>query len=200
MGAETSEIIEGPTPNGGSYSVASFYDNASNPCEKSNANRVEISEYDKEFNFILNTSLMIEPGPRASYAAYAKDRSADPGITIALYPSEDLANDLAVPGGEPPEELHVTLAYLGRVSEVGRANLAKIERAVKLAVMDQRPLSGTIGGRGRFPASESSDGMGVLYAGVDMPGLVELRQEIVRACHNAGRGKRAITASRRTSH
>jgi hypothetical protein len=35
------------------------------------------------------------------------------GGMIALYPRADDAYKLAVPGGEPPEELHVTLAFLG---------------------------------------------------------------------------------------
>lgn len=35
------------------------------------------------------------------------------GGMIALYPRDDDAQKLAIPGGEPPEEMHLTLAYLG---------------------------------------------------------------------------------------
>lgn len=41
------------------------------------------------------------------------EQAKSTGGMIALYPRQDDAMKLAVPGGEPPDELHVTLAYLG---------------------------------------------------------------------------------------
>lgn len=35
------------------------------------------------------------------------------GGMLALYPRSDFAEQLAVPGGEPPEDLHVTVIYFG---------------------------------------------------------------------------------------
>lgn len=110
---------------------------------------------------------------------------ADPGVMVALYPAPELAAALALPGGEPAPELHVTLAYLGRRSEVEfRAPLAKIAQALQL--ITAAPLEGVIGGVGRFSASETSDGKDVVYASVDVPGLVELRQSLLLALDVAG--------------
>ena len=56
---------------------------------------------------------------------------------------------LALPGGEPAPELHVTLAYLGRRSDLEfRAPLAQIAEALRLVTA--APLEGAIGGVGRF--------------------------------------------------
>jgi hypothetical protein len=41
------------------------------------------------------------------------EQAKSTGGMVALYPREDDAHRLAIPGGEPPEELHLTLAYLG---------------------------------------------------------------------------------------
>ena len=51
------------------------------------------------------------PLPRLLEADAEQAKST--GGMIALYPRQDDALKLAVPGGEPVEELHVTLAYLG---------------------------------------------------------------------------------------
>lgn len=49
------------------------------------------------------------PGLHLADAEEAKQN----GGMIALYPRQDDALKLAVPGGEPPQDLHVTLAFLG---------------------------------------------------------------------------------------
>ncbi len=51
----TSERINEPTPNGGAYSVAYYYDDHRMPCEKSKARRVEIVEYSKQGERICST-------------------------------------------------------------------------------------------------------------------------------------------------
>ncbi len=42
------ETRTGPTPNGGDYSVAYYYDEEGNPCTKAEASAVNIIEYNKE--------------------------------------------------------------------------------------------------------------------------------------------------------
>lgn len=49
---ETTELSNKPTPNGGAYSRAFFYDENRTPCSKLNARYVNIVEYDKEGNRI----------------------------------------------------------------------------------------------------------------------------------------------------
>jgi len=46
------ETIQGQTPNGGAYSRAFFYDKDNRPCVKSEAQFVNIVEYDKQGNRI----------------------------------------------------------------------------------------------------------------------------------------------------
>lgn len=100
---------------------------------------------------------------------------ADPGVYVGLIPPTELAQQLMLPGGEPAAELHCTLAYLGRRSEL--PDLAFALRA--LGQVSAAPLEGVVGGVIRFPASDTSGGMDVLCCGVDVPGLVELRQQVV---------------------
>lgn len=129
------------------------------------------------------------PGPQDTRemerSAAPQAREDDPGVMIALYPAPELARELALPGGEAPEELHVTLAYLGRRSEVElRVGLDKLAQALRLVTSPA--LQGVLGGVGRFSASETSDGKDVVYASVDVPGLVELRQAVLVALDIVG--------------
>lgn len=48
MAGETEERIDGPTPNGGTYSVAYFRDAEGNRCGKAEAASTEILEYDAD--------------------------------------------------------------------------------------------------------------------------------------------------------
>lgn len=102
---------------------------------------------------------------------------AGSGVMIAWPVPPELAADLALPGGEAPEDLHVTLAYLGK-----ELDHETISRAI-LAMHEARsaPLEGVIGGLGRFSASSTSEGMDVLVALVDVPGLGLLRARLVEA-------------------
>ena len=103
------------------------------------------------------------------------DRSG--GVMVALYPDGETAGSLAAKGGLPPEELHVTLAYLG---DVDGAEFTKddVVSAVRSAVAGASPFGGQIGGLGMFPPSD--DGTPI-WAPVDLPALPALREGIVRA-------------------
>lgn len=52
---ETSKRINEPTPNGGAYSVAFFYNAKGEPCEESDARRVEFVEYSEDDERICST-------------------------------------------------------------------------------------------------------------------------------------------------
>lgn len=115
--------------------------------------------------------------------AFQRSASEDPSVMVALYPPPELAAELALQGGEAPQELHVTLAYLGRRSELA-APLDRLAKALRL--VRSAPLSGTLGGVGRFSASASTDGQDVVYASVDVPGLEDVRQALLAALDLAG--------------
>lgn len=127
------------------------------------------------------------PTKQPAKAAAFERPMDDPGVMIALYPPPELAHELALPGGEAAEDLHITLGYLGRQSAVGRLGLERVRDALgRLQQNTVLALAGTIGGVGRFSASESSDGKDVIYASVDVPGLDWLHQLVVQAIGNSG--------------
>jgi 2'-5' RNA ligase len=102
----------------------------------------------------------------------------DPGVMIAVQVPSQVASQLAVPGGNKPEDLHCTLAYLGRLSEV-QDLLNRVREVLRATAEYSAPMTGKVNGLGRFGASESSDGKEVVYATLDCPGLVALRQDLV---------------------
>jgi hypothetical protein len=53
----------------------------------------------------------------------------NPGAMIALVPSEEDAARLVVPGGEKPEDLHVTLCYWADAQALGPAGFLELHRA-----------------------------------------------------------------------
>ncbi|MBG0818976.1 2'-5' RNA ligase family protein [Planomonospora sp. ID82291] len=105
----------------------------------------------------------------------------EPRAMVSLTVPAPVAEAVAVDGGLPAAELHVTLAYLGQ--GVDEDMLAEAALAVEKVAAQAGPLAGTIGGIGVFP--ESEDGIPA-WAPVDVPGLVELRQKVVEALDEAG--------------
>jgi 2'-5' RNA ligase len=102
------------------------------------------------------------------------------GVMVALYPTPELAQQIAgIPGvSTPAEELHVTLAYCG---DVGGLTDAQISAAILSAQQISgwtKPLSGILGGLGRFNASDSSDAKDVMVALVDVPELEDLQDDL----------------------
>ena len=66
---------------------------------------------------------------------------------IALYPTEEEANALALADGNPAETLHTTMVFLGDVADV---DMKAAARAVGSVSGSTSPLSGVIGGIGMF--------------------------------------------------
>lgn len=104
---------------------------------------------------------------------------------ICLPIPEAIANTLAVPDGEEPDSMHVTLAYIPGVGGNEDARI-RIQQAISPLTETIAPLRGCIGGMGRFNASETSDGKDVLYASFNSPGLEALRRAVVNAIEQAG--------------
>jgi 2'-5' RNA ligase len=112
-----------------------------------------------------------------------EDTEANPdhstGCMLALYPPADLAEQLAVDGGLPVAELHLTVAYCGDAADVDAAALT----AVADAVAQRAPVSGEISGLARFVGGEDGD---VIVALVDSPGLEDLRSDVLDELEAAG--------------
>lgn len=103
------------------------------------------------------------------------------GVMVALYAPDDVASDLALEGGTPPPDMHVTLAYLGKVDEV--PNPEVLMDVVAEFAATHTPVDARISGTGRFVGNPEGD---ALYLSVDSPTLPELRAELVAALEAAG--------------
>ena len=99
---------------------------------------------------------------------------------VALYPSPDVARALAQDAGEPAEDLHLTLAFLGEADEL--EDIDALKAVVAGIAAAAPPLSGEVSGIGHFTAGPEP----VTYASPDVPGLAELRQAVCEGCEGAG--------------
>jgi 2'-5' RNA ligase len=102
------------------------------------------------------------------------------GAMVALYPAPATAKKLAVGGGEKADELHVTLAFLGKADQVdGKKARAAVEAWAKATPK----LTGELSGIGHFDVGK--DGI-VTYRSVDLPDLPTPREKLVKALAAAG--------------
>lgn len=118
----------------------------------------------------------------ANAKLFSADGEKYTGVMVALFPSPELAQQIATMTGVdmPAEELHVTLAYAGKVADLTDAQIAGVILAVQEIGQGHSKLTGTVNGVGRFNASQSSDGKDVIYAVVDVPGLERFREGAVQ--------------------
>lgn len=101
------------------------------------------------------------------------------GAMIALVPAADDAQRLAVEGGEPVEELHLTLAYLGEAADWSSQQVEAVRAAIG-EIVPSGPVLGEIWGHALFnPNSTDMEPCAVYLAGAD--GLTDLRQAVLGA-------------------
>lgn len=115
---------------------------------------------------------------RALLASLALTAAADitsASTMIALFPRPAEAAAIAETGGEKPEDIHVTLAYLGDTDE---ETVDAVRTALTRVAASHPPLEGTVGGVGAFQDQGNGTPAIVLP---DVPGLVELRQAVCTA-------------------
>lgn len=102
----------------------------------------------------------------------AADGSHTQGCMIALMPTAGDAERLAVPGGEPAEELHLTLHYLGKTdAHDADARTALIEE-MRMLVRDLPPLTSKIFGAAHW--NTNSDEPSWVWSVGDPPDAVSL--------------------------
>lgn len=105
------------------------------------------------------------------------------GVMVALMVPDWLQSAVAVPGGEAPGDLHVTLAYLGYAADLSLEEQRRLVGVVGEVVMRSRKLKGVLSGLGRFSNDGETD---PLWVGVDVPGLTELQADLASALEAAG--------------
>lgn len=127
-----------------------------------------------------NKTMRPEPAPPKEREHVAK-ADQHTGAMIALYPDLQVARELAQTGGEDPEEIHLTLAYLGTAADL--EDPARLADVVRGFAASTPPLSGRVQGSGRFDTTQ--DGA-CLYAGPDIPGVDRVRHRLVEHLEHAG--------------
>lgn len=106
------------------------------------------------------------------------------GVMVAWMLPEYLADRLRVEGGE--QDLHVTLAYLGKLDDLSLEQQRLLVGVVSEVVQEQEVLYGILAGTDTFEATDSSDGKTPWFAQVNIPGLAEFRQRLADALVEAG--------------
>ena len=96
----------------------------------------------------------------------------------------EIADQVQVPGGEDPSDMHVTLAYLGK--EVPIANLDKLKKTVSSYASKFAPIKGTLSGPTRFHATTQSDGKDVCTALFSSVSMQDFRKGLVKTLEKAG--------------
>lgn len=111
--------------------------------------------------------------------ASADDHSGDAMVALPLDP--DTAQRIAVPGGEDPADLHLTLVYLGDVADLpDQDTLAQI--VSDWAGDNHQPMTGQISGPAMFTNGDAP----VHVALADVPDLASARQDLVSRLADAG--------------
>lgn len=115
------------------------------------------------------------------------------GVMVAFFPSEDKRNeffnaipDIVFPEGSerlPADELHLTLAYMGSISE--GAVFEDIYNAVVRFAQYWAPLEGEINGTGRFAVNPEGN-TSAFYASFESPELPEFRQALINRLADFG--------------
>lgn len=102
------------------------------------------------------------------------------GVCIAFKIPQNVAEAIAMDGGEAVADLHLTLAYLGPMTSWSEDELKILIRTVAEHARGTKPLVGKISGAGKF-----NNDTPCIYASADFPGLAAFRQRIVTALDGA---------------
>jgi 2'-5' RNA ligase len=105
------------------------------------------------------------------------DQAKATGGIVALYPSDVDAHALAIPGGAPPEELHLTLVAYG--PDVRGLPDAELRQRLRDTVADRGPIKAEVFGHGVFNPNNAARGVSTVYIVGDSPELVSLRQQVL---------------------
>lgn len=114
--------------------------------------------------------------------AAAVDNSS--GVMVALSPPPEIAAQLVYEGGQSADDLHVTLAYLGKKSDYTKEQLAALPEIVSSWAARQKPVTVRTGGVLKF--SNAAEDQHVLCASIDMPGGAQLHSDLARYLEGHG--------------
>lgn len=128
---------------------------------------------------IAQSVVAVVDDPAVPRADLLEEVVEGPSVMVAWGVPAEIGAAIAIPGGIPVEELHVTLAYLGE--GLTPEQVAQVSAVVADVVAEfgarVGALAGSIGGVLRFPAND--EGEEVVAVCVDVPRLEELRVAIL---------------------
>lgn len=134
----------------------------------------------EELRFRADPDRLAASPLRADALLEKAERKTETRAMVALYPDPKDAEKLALKGGTKPEELHVTLAFLG---EAEGLPFARAATAVAAWAKETPVLKGEISGVGHFDVGA---GDVVTYRSVDLPDLPAPREKLVKRLEGAG--------------
>lgn len=108
----------------------------------------------------------------------------DDGVMVALVPPHEVAEQLALQDGQPVDDLHITMAYLGNAADYTREQLKLLPQVVGAWAVRHRPVSVRIGGIGKF--NNAFKGQHVLWAAADIPGGAQMHADLARYLEGHG--------------
>lgn len=104
-------------------------------------------------------------------------------VMVAWKPRQFVRERVAVPGGEPESEIHMTVLYLGDVDDWTLEQQKTILGTVTEIAQTRKPINGWFNGVGRFMNDDDQD---AVWLGGDFVGLRELRDDLKRALAEVG--------------
>lgn len=102
------------------------------------------------------------------------------GAMVGIFLPKETAKKLHLKGGEPVEQLHITLLYF-KDKAADRDDWDEVARITEQIANQTPALKGKISGYGMF-----QNDVDVLWASPSVQGLAELRHKLFEACEDAG--------------
>jgi 2'-5' RNA ligase len=106
------------------------------------------------------------------------------GAMVALRPSLEDAKRLAVDGGEPADQLHATLAYLGAAADIPDESQARIIEAIWQVAEGMQPLTVEGFAVSVFNPGDSNDRDPCIVLGLSGDGLDDVHSHVGEALSN----------------
>lgn len=116
----------------------------------------------------------------------AEKQEQHTGVMVAFFLKPAAARLLALPDGEAASALHITLAFLGELSQLSAQQQQALIRTVRESAATAPPLSGSVSGVGRFNPSPHSEGKVPIIALLNIQGLQKWRAALVERLVAAG--------------
>lgn len=106
------------------------------------------------------------------------------GGMLCIQVPDHIAKRIALPDGEPADQLHITLAYFKNGSELSDEQREAIVQTAFSVIDEIQPFTIKLSGCGTFPKNEDDEVP--LYVKVESPGLLAMRRKVAEALDLAG--------------